>query len=177
MPEIIFRLQGDCFAKKRLLMTCSLSMSLRGGCSPRRSNLPAIWGLLKSSRRFLAKPGISSDQPSGRCFMFQILVARNPRVARGLLRQGAAPNDIAGIVPKVFCKRRELFGPTFGTLLPPNERKCHFRLKSAMRCGFTRNDNNPPQGDDPLVMVRVYRNAQHRYRLKRPAEPESIPAG
>jgi hypothetical protein len=31
------------------------------------------------------------------------------------------PDDIAGIVPKVFCKRRKPFGPTFGTLLLRNE--------------------------------------------------------
>jgi hypothetical protein len=43
-----------------------------------------------------------------------------------LLCPRTAPNDTTGIVPKVFCQCLELFGPTFGTLLPPNERKCHF---------------------------------------------------
>jgi Divergent InlB B-repeat domain len=58
---------------------------------------------------------------------------------KSAVRCGFTPNDIAGIVPKVFCKLLELFGPTFGTLLTPNVRKCRFGLKNAVRCGFTRN--------------------------------------
>ena len=103
-----------------------------------------------------------------------------PRQIGGLLAQHASrsgresigpPNDTARIVPKVFCKARESFRPTFGTLLPPYEgnfaaviarRSSSFRCPSGCRSNLLAGTGIASSGRIPSSHVCLPAPALHR---------------